>query len=113
MPTNGRNVGKPDLHNGDGLVVYAASRGLKAICKITGDSRRPIDKQEAPWAGGVFRYGLVIPFEVVEEFEEPVATQFSNQRLIGTSITTTQLRKGFSAINAEDGLFILSLLSKP
>lgn len=112
VPTNGRNVAKPDLHKGDGLIVYAASRGFKAICKINGDARRPIDKQEAPWAGGVFRYGLVIPFAVVEEFEEPIAAQFPNQRLNGTSITTTQLRRGFSSITAEDGKAVLKLVAQ-
>ena len=111
IPTNGRNVRKPELQNGDGLIIYAATRGFIAFCEIVGEVRRPKDKLEAPWAGGVFRYGLILPFEVVMEFDQPISAVFSSQKLQGTSITTTQLRKGFSPINTEDGKYLLKTLS--
>jgi len=104
-------VGIPELKHGDGLIVYAATRGIKAFCEVVGEVRRPKDKQEAPWAGGVFRYGFIFPFRVVMEFDQPISTRFSSQKLQGTSITTSQLRRGFSSINTEDGKYLLSTLS--
>ena len=111
VPTNGKKIAKPDLTQGDGLFVYAASRGIKAICEIIGEARMPRGKDEAPWAGGIFRYGLVFPIKVIKEFEEAISGSFFDQKLEGTSISTSQLRRGFAPVTAKDGQNLFKLLS--
>jgi len=112
IPTNGRKKSLPDCKSGDGLLVYAASRGLKAICQIVGTPRIPLGKSEAPWAGGIFRFGLIVPFKLVIELREPIEFPFNDQKLQGTSISTTQLRKGFSRVSLVDGKFLSDKVSK-
>lgn len=112
IPTNGRKKSLPDCKPGDGLLVYAASRGLKAICQIVGTPRTPVGKSEAPWAGGIYRFGLIVPFQLMIELKDPMAFPFIDQRLLGTSISTTQLRSGFSRVSLVDGKFLYGKLSK-
>ena len=106
---------KPNLDRakiGDHLVIYAAGRGFIATALVTGEMKRPKTREEAPWAGGIYRYGALVPFKILLELEAPLKITFTNMVFDGTSIHTSRLQKGFSMISGEDGNFIYSEMKK-
>lgn len=88
---------------GDYLIFYLATKGFFAVAEVKGPMRRPISKDDAPWAGGLYRYGVIIPFEILIELETPLKKTFSSMRVEGTSITASTLRRGFAPISSQDG----------
>jgi hypothetical protein len=102
---------KPKLDRakvGDHLIIYAAGKGFIAVGLVTGEMKRPQSKEEAPWSGGIYRYGALVPFRVLLELKEPLQIPFTKMVFNGTSIHTSRLQKGFSMISGEDGNFIYS-----
>ena len=64
IPSNGRNISVAPPGVGDTLIVYHAGSGLIAACETTGEWRTPKSKEEAPWAGGIFRYGKFLSNQI-------------------------------------------------
>ena len=95
---------------GDHLLFYQASKGFFASAKISGPMKRPTSKEEAPWAGGIYRYGIVIPFKLQIELDEPLRIPFLSMKVEGTSISVTSLRRGFAPISNSDGEFVVRAL---
>jgi hypothetical protein len=106
---------KPKLDRakaGDHLVIYAAGKGFIATALVTGEMKRPQTREEAPWAGGIYRYGALVPFKVLLELEEPLVIPFTKMVIDGTSIHSSRLQKGFSMISGDDGNLIYSEMKK-
>lgn len=100
---------KPKLDRakvGDHLIIYAAGRGFIAVGLVTGEMKRPQTREDAPWSGGIYRYGALVPFKVLLELEEPMQIPFTKMVFDGTSVHSSRLQKGFSMISGEDGNFI-------
>ena len=74
-------------------------------------ARTPLDKSEAPWAGGVIKFGLIVPFKLTYELVNPQKLKMVNQVFSGTKVGSFTLRRGFAPISDEDGEFILDKIS--
>lgn len=96
---------------GDHLLFYMASKGFFAAASITGPMKKPSTKDEAPWAGGIYRYGVIIPFKLQLELIAPLRKPFSSMKIAGTSISATTLRRGFAPISNADGELIFGELN--
>jgi hypothetical protein len=112
IPSNGRNISVAPPSVGDTLIVYHAGSGLIAACETTGEWRTPRSKEEAPWAGGIFRYGKIIPFKLTAQLESPAKISFESNKMSGTSISLVVLRRGFGIISEKDGKTLLALMKK-
>jgi hypothetical protein len=105
---------KPKLDRvkkGDHLIIYAATKGFIATAIVTGPMSRPTSKEEAPWAGGVYRYGAIVPFKILVELDEPMKVPFHKMIIEGTEIHTGRLQKGFAMITGKDGNYLLNKIS--
>lgn len=112
IPSHGKNISKTQAKKGDYLVFYLASAGFFAIAELTGPMKNPESKEEAPWAGGAYRYGIVMPIKIRFELLDPVNIGFTNMKVSGTSVGVNALRRGFTRISNGDGELILSHLLK-
>ena len=111
IPSNGRNIGITPPKINDSLIIYHAGSGIKAVCQVTASWKSPSSKDEAPWAGGIFRYGKVVPFRIIHELEEPMRVYFESNKIKDTQINLTTLRRGFGIVSKKDGLHLAKLLS--
>lgn len=96
----------------DHLIIYAAGKGFISTAIVTGPMKRPASREEAPWAGGIYRYGAIIPFKILIELSSPLKIPFTKMFFDGTTIHTSRLQKGFSMISGEDGNFLYSEMQK-
>ena len=112
IPTSGRKVSLDQAVKGDMLLFYFASKGFFAAAELTGAMKQPASKEEAPWAGGIYRYGAIMPFKIKIELDSPIVKPFVDNKIVGTSISTTALRKGFVRISRSDAQIIYSELIK-
>lgn len=103
IPTNGRKVNMGQTQKGDYLLFYMASKGFFALAETTGPMKMPSSKEEAPWAGGIYRYGAIIPMKVLFELDAPMKKAFVDNKIEGTSIAANVLRRGFAQISNQDG----------
>ena len=110
IPSSGRKLSMNQAVKGDQLLFYLASKGFFASAKVIGPMKKPSSKEEAPWAGGIYRYGIVIPFKLQLELDEPLRIPFISMKVEGTSISVTSLRRGFAPISNSDGEFVLRAL---
>jgi hypothetical protein len=107
IPTGNRKMKLPEVNKDDKLIVYQAGAGVVAIAKVTEPIRRPMSKEEAPWAGGVFRYGAIIPIKIIKEWEQPQVLTFINGMIDGTKVSVSALRAGFRLLSNKDAEFII------
>ena len=106
IPTNGRNYNLSKAKKGDNLLFYLASVGFLGLGKVTGPMRIPSSREEAPWAGGIYRYGVIVPFKLVTETDSPLKVNFVTNKIADTGVSTTLLRRGFAQVSTIDGLKI-------
>jgi hypothetical protein len=110
IPTNGRKFNLKTAKLGDFLIFYLAGAGFLGQGIVTGSMKIPADKSEAPWGGGVYRYGVVIPFRLTKESKSPAKISFVINKIPGTNISAPLLRRGFASISESDGLFVSKVL---
>ncbi len=103
IPSSGRKIDLNVAAKGDYLIFYMARKGFIAIAQLSNGLKVPRSKEEAPWAGGIYRYGAVMPFKLLLELDQPFVKPFKNNMMVDTHISVTGLRKGFTRINPEDG----------
>ena len=104
--SGGRTVNLDSVKKGDYLVVFAAKRGFISVAKVTGPMKRPTVREEVPWAGGLYRYGALVPFKIIVELDDPLKVPITKMVFDGTTIHTSRLQKGFSMISPNDGKFL-------
>jgi hypothetical protein len=104
IPTNGRKINMSQTQKGDYLLFYMASKGFFALAETTAPMKTPASKEEAPWAGGIYRYGAVIPMKILLELDVPMKKTFVDNKIEGTSIAANVLRRGFAQISNLDGV---------
>lgn len=88
---------------GDHLLIWVARRGYIAYATASQPMRRPVDKKDAPWPGGLHRFGAIVPFSIDVELNPPLYIKFENQRQKITDVSLFQFRRGFVAINDAAG----------
>lgn len=103
ISTGGRQVGASSIEPGDKLLIWLGGTGYIAITEIVGKARQPIGREEAPWGGGLHRFGLVLPIKVEFEPNAPVWLGFESGKQVNTGMPQFSLRKGFSRINDDVG----------
>lgn len=54
----------PSARKGDRLFIWMGGKGDIAEAVITADPRPPKNRGDAPWPGGLYSFGWVIPFDV-------------------------------------------------
>lgn len=86
--------------SGDRLFFWVGGRGYVAEAEVTATPKVPASKSEAPWPGGTYQYGFIVPFTLVLEVEDPVYYPFDDQRQRETGISKTQLQRSFSLISS-------------
>lgn len=91
----------PSARKGDRLFVWMGGKGYIAEAVITEDPRPPRRREEAPWPGGTYTYGWVIPFEIIRETKEGVAFPFVGQRQEKTGITKSGLQRSLTVVGDE------------
>jgi hypothetical protein len=107
ISTSGRPKIAGRVRKGDKLVVWQSGAGWIAYANVTADSRAPIGKEETPWGGGLYRFGLVVPTSVVFEPKSPKFLPFKDRQQTITGLPLFTLRRGFSMIPDEIGKKIL------
>jgi len=110
VSTQGRKIGISGISKGYRLVVWMGGRGFVAITTIDEKPRPPADKSETPWGGGIYRFGIVIPFSIDIEVEKPLWLGFQNGKQEKTGMPQYSLRKSFSLIPDSVGSKIEALL---
>ena len=104
ISTGGRRVGAGTIKKGDRLLVWLGASGYIATATILGAPRNPVSREEAPWGGGLHRFGLVFPIKVDFEPNAPVWFGFSQGKQDKTGLAQFSIRKGFSSIPDTVGL---------
>lgn len=96
----------------DKVAIWQAGKGWIALIEATTDTRRPIDKLETPWGGGLARFGLVFPFLILIEPAAPIELKFIDYKQEKTGMSVFSLRKGFSLVSNEIGEKIEKVFSQ-
>ena len=112
LPTGSKKIDLQKINKGDKFLVYWAGHGFIAKGTFNSQLKRPTSKLEAPWAGGMFRFGAIAEIRINAEISNPIKADFENQRIKGTNITATALRNGLSRIATEDATFLLETFFK-
>lgn len=98
ISTGGRKVGASNIKKGDKLLVWLGGSGYIAVATVAGVPRNPVSREEAPWGGGLHRFGLVFPIKVDFEPNDPVWLGFKNGKQERTELPQFSIRKGFSSV---------------
>ena len=90
--------GRPSVETGDHLLVWLGGRGYVAEAVVTGHPTTPRTKEEAPWPGGLDRFGYVIPMHVVVEVQRPIYFPFVGNIQPDTGVSKAQLQRSIALI---------------
>lgn len=93
---------RPRAHGvdvGDRIFIWKGRAGFIAEVVVTGPARIPEVKVDAPWPGGVGRFRLVFPIQVVREIREAYKLGFVGDRQAVTGISSNSLRFGLVPIS--------------
>lgn len=101
---------RPTVSPGDSLFLYIGGEGFKAYMTATGVPRIPKDNSEAPWEGGTYEYGLILPFEIQVEVKRPLCLPFNGQRQEATGVSKALLQQSFGAVSDEGAGVIIKAL---
>jgi hypothetical protein len=104
--------GRPHAKAEDHLLIWLAGRGYVAEAVVTGPPTVPRTKEEAPWPGGLHRFGFVVPMRVVVEVREPISFPFVGHVQPDTGVSTAQLQRGMAAIADPGAMTVSAALRK-
>ena len=102
---------RPNVDIGDHLLIWIGGRGYVADCRVTGESKILESEEDAPWPGGPYRYGYVIPMEVLVEPRIPVMLSFVGSYQIETGVSKSQLQRSFALIPEVAGIHVGKVLA--
>lgn len=84
---------------GDRLLFWISGQGFVGYGTVSGPVYAPTSREEVPWPGVLYRWGLVVPFHLNFDCPYPVKLKFNASKMEKTFITTYALRRGFSPID--------------
>lgn len=102
VTTGSRSRADRRVEIGDHLLFWIGGRGYSAYGVVTEPPRPPRDKSEAPWAGGIYAYRTVIPFEVQLEVARPLFLPFVKARQVETDFPSVLFQNGLSPLSDID-----------
>lgn len=91
----------PGVKKGDRIFVWMGGKGYIAEAVVTEDPRVPKSRQEAPWPGGLYSYGWVVPIDIILEVKEGVSFPFVGQRQERTGVTKSGLQRSLTLVSEE------------
>jgi hypothetical protein len=100
----------PRVEVGDRLLVWQGGRGYIAEAMITGPMRVPISRAEAPWPGGTYRFGYVVPIQVTFETRSPLKLPFNGDKQSVTGFSKNLFRRSFSLVPDQAATHVSSKL---
>lgn len=104
--------GRPRVQAEDRLLIWLAGRGYVAEAVVTGPATVPQTTADAPWPGGIYRYGYIIPMRVVAEVQEPVTFPFVHGIQPETGISTSQLQRSLALVSDTGAIKVSAALNK-
>jgi EVE domain len=93
----------------DNLLFYLATVGFIGFAEVAEDTRPPKSSAEAPWLGGISRFGLVIPLKPIKEFSKPYKLKFIDKKQEITNLDNSMFQRGYMPINDSVGELIVDL----
>lgn len=102
----------PAVRKGDRLFIWQGGKGYVAEALVTEDPRVPKSRDEAPWPGGLYSFGWVIPFDLVLEVKAGVAFPFVGQRQDKTGITKAGLQRSLALMSTEGAAVVSEALAE-
>ena len=100
----------PNAKRGDRIFIWLGGKGYIAEAVVTEDPRPPKSRSEAPWPGGLYSFGWVIPFELVLEVKEAVSFPFVGQRQERTGVSKSGLQRSLAVLSTEGADVITTAL---
>lgn len=100
----------PTAKKGDRIFIWLGGKGYVAEAVVTEDPRSPKTRSEAPWPGGLYSFGWVIPFELVLEVKEGVSFPFVGQRQERTGVSKSGLQRSLALLSTEGADVITTAL---
>lgn len=91
----------PSAKKGGRIFIWIGGKGYIAECVVTDDPRPPKSRSEAPWPGGLYSFGWVIPFELVLEIKKGVSFPFVGQHQEKTGVSKSGLQRSLALLSAE------------
>ncbi|MFD7767615.1 hypothetical protein [Streptomyces sp. NPDC059787] len=91
----------PRAKKGDRIFIWMGGKGYIAEAVITEEPRTPKNRCEAPWPGGLYSFGWVIPFDIVLEVKDGVPFPFIGQRQERTGVSKSGLQKSLVLLSTE------------
>ena len=107
--TNSEYVSKDRARKDDNLLFWLGGKGYLGYAKVTEDMRPPISREETPWVGGQQIYGLVIPLELLVEFEVPRKLRFTNRIQDKTGLEQSMFQRGYMPITDLSAQVVINL----
>ncbi len=99
IQTLGEYASKDRARKNDNLLFWIGGVGYVGVAKVKRDTRVPSSDDEVPWAGGKQRFGLIIPFNNLNEFENPLLFRFENRIQDKTGLDQSYFQRGYMPIN--------------
>lgn len=106
--TKGQYSSKDKARKDDQLLFWLGGKGFVGFATVSEHMRAPKDIDEVPWMGGPERYGLVIPFTQLIEFEKPRMLKFLNRKQEKTGIDQSMFQRGYMPITDASANAVLS-----
>lgn len=102
-----------EVNVGDDLIFWLTKKGFLGSATVTGQPRAPKGPAEVPWAGGIYRFSIVLPFSLDFECKEPVFIPFEKGRQKETGISAFSLQRGFALITDKAGEIATKAMKDP
>lgn len=103
----------PDrARQGDGLLFWQSGAGFLGHGIVTGKMYAPLSHEEIPWPGGMYRWGMLVPMQVVYECPSPVHVRFINSKMERTGIAPFALRRGFVSVSDQAAREALEIMKE-
>lgn len=101
---------KQSARKGERIVIWMGGNGYIAEVEIAADPRIPQSRDEAPWPGGLYTYGWVIPFKIALEVKNGVTFPFVGQQQQRTGVSKAGLQRSLALVSAEGAKVITDVL---
>lgn len=80
-------------------MFWVGRRGYVGYGVVTGPARVPKTRDDAPWAGGKYRFTAVVPMKVLVEVQTPIFLPFSHNVQSVTGLNTAYFQRGMSVMS--------------
>lgn len=101
-----------NLRKGDHLLFWLTKKGYLGFGTVIDDPRAPNGREEAPWLGGVERFGTVVPFKLDFETPNPLFLKFGKEGQEITGVKPFTLQSGLALITDSAALQCAKLIQE-